>query len=96
MTGGCWVAHPASNMAATISDRNFTLHSLAPLTPCARRRYRSGRFYRVPIHDDRRRYPQAIAAVDDELFQLCKFLNEKRDIETSFRLYRLWTTLPTF
>jgi hypothetical protein len=44
MTGGCWVAHPASNITATITDRNFTLHSLAPLTPCARRRYRCGRF----------------------------------------------------
>ena len=33
MTGGCWGAHPtASNMAATINDRNFTLRSLAPLT----------------------------------------------------------------
>ena len=96
MTGGCWVAHPASNMAATISDRNFTLHSLAPLTPCARRRYRSGRFYGVPfmmIDDDTLKQ---LLRINDELFQLCKFLNEKRDIETSFRLYRLWTTLPTF
>ena len=40
MTGGCWVVHLASNITATITDRNFTLHSLAPLTPCARRRYR--------------------------------------------------------
>src|SRR5262249_61752475 len=55
MTGGCWLAHPASNMAATISDRNFTVRSLAPFTPCARR-YRCGRL-RSSIHDDRRRYP---------------------------------------
>jgi len=27
--------------------------------------------------------------INDALFQLCKFLNEKRDIETSSRLMRL-------
>jgi hypothetical protein len=38
MTGGCWGAHPTtSNVPAMITDRNFTLLSLAPLTPCARR-----------------------------------------------------------
>jgi hypothetical protein len=43
MTGGRG-AHPAaSNIAATISDRNFTHPSLAPLTPCARACW-SGRF----------------------------------------------------
>jgi hypothetical protein len=32
MTGRCWVAHPAaSNVPATISDRNFILRSLAAL-----------------------------------------------------------------
>src|SRR5262249_16388318 len=62
MIWGCWLAHPAaSNMAAPISDRNFTLRSLAPFTPCARRRYRCDRFMRVPFHDDRRRYSQATA-----------------------------------
>src|SRR5262245_12110397 len=41
MTGGCCGAHPAANnMATTISDRNFTLRSLARLTARARRRYR--------------------------------------------------------
>jgi hypothetical protein len=41
VTGGRWVAHPtASNMIAMISDLNFTVPILAPLTPCARRRYR--------------------------------------------------------
>jgi hypothetical protein len=39
MTGGCWVAHPASNITATITDRNFIRLSLAPLTPCVRWRY---------------------------------------------------------
>jgi hypothetical protein len=47
MTGGCWVAHPASNITATISDRNFTLHSLAPLIPCARRPYEDQRHHRM-------------------------------------------------
>jgi hypothetical protein len=39
MTGGCWVAHPARNIAATISDRNVIRLSLAALTPPARWRY---------------------------------------------------------
>jgi hypothetical protein len=30
---------------------------------------------------------------NDELMQLCKFLNEKRDMETSSRLIPSWTTL---
>ena len=45
MTGACWVAHPAaSNIPATISDRNFIRRSLAALTPCARWRYRFASF----------------------------------------------------
>jgi hypothetical protein len=89
MTGGCWGAHPASNMAATISDRNFTLHSLAPLTPCARRRYRCGRFYGVPfmmIDDDTLKQRLRI---NDELLQLCKRLTDNRDMETSSHLIPL-------
>ena len=39
MTGGCWVAHPVSNITATISDRNFMHYTLAALTPCARWQY---------------------------------------------------------
>jgi hypothetical protein len=31
--------------------------------------------------------------INDELLQLCKRLNEKRDMET---LYPSWTTSPTF
>jgi len=55
MTGGCWGAHPAaSNMAATINDRNFILRSLAALTPHARWRYRCGRFTEVFSYDDDR------------------------------------------
>ena len=34
--------------------------------------------------------------INDELLQLCKFLNEKRDMETSSRLIPSWTTSPTF
>jgi hypothetical protein len=34
--------------------------------------------------------------IDDELLQLCRWLNEKRDMETSSRLYHWWTTLRTF
>jgi hypothetical protein len=35
--------------------------------------------------------------INDALFQLCKFLNQKRDTETSSRLMPCyWTTLPTF
>ena len=87
MTGGCWVAHPAaSNMAAPISNRNFTLRSLAPLTPCARRRYSYGRFTGVPfmmIDDDTLKQ---LLRINDGLFQLCKWLTEKGDIETSSRL----------
>jgi len=41
------------------------------------------------IHDDRRRYPQALLRINDELLQLCKWLNEKRDMETSSRLIPL-------
>jgi hypothetical protein len=40
----------------------------------------------MTIDDD---YPQATSADNDELLQLCKFLNEKRDIETSSRLIPL-------
>src|SRR5262249_51997601 len=36
----CCIAHPASNNAATISDRNFTHYILAPLTPSVTWRYR--------------------------------------------------------
>jgi hypothetical protein len=88
MTGGCWVAHPASNMAAATIDRNFTLHSLASLTPCARRRYRCGPFYGV-IHDDRRRYPQTAATNQRWIVPVVKWLNEKRDTEISSRLIPL-------
>jgi hypothetical protein len=34
--------------------------------------------------------------INDELMQLCKWLNEKRDMETSSRLIPSWTTSPTF
>ena len=34
--------------------------------------------------------------INDALMQLCKLLNEKRDIETSSRLYPSWTTSPQF
>jgi hypothetical protein len=34
--------------------------------------------------------------INDELMQLCKSLTEKRDIETSSRLYRSWTISRTF
>jgi hypothetical protein len=30
--------------------------------------------------------------INDELLQLCKFLNEKLDMETSPVLYHWWTT----
>jgi hypothetical protein len=33
---------------------------------------------------------------NDELLQLCKWLNEKRDMETSSRPYPSWTISPTF
>jgi hypothetical protein len=83
-------AHPTtSNIPAMISDRNFTLPSLAPLTPCARRRYRCGRFYGVPfmmIDDDTLK---KLLRIEDELMQLCKWLNEKQDMETSSRLIPL-------
>jgi hypothetical protein len=89
MTGGCWVAHPASNITATITDRNFTLHSLAPLTPCDRRRYRCGRFYGVPFMMIDDNTLKQLLRINDELFQLCKWLNEKRDTEISSRLIPL-------
>src|SRR5262245_8545557 len=82
------MAHPASNIAATVSDRNFTVRSLAPLTLCARRRHRCGRFKGVPFND-RRRYPQATATNYDGLFLLCKQLTDKGEIETSSRLIPL-------
>jgi hypothetical protein len=34
--------------------------------------------------------------INDELMQLCKWLNEKRDMETSSRLIPVVTILPTF
>ena len=34
--------------------------------------------------------------INDELMQLCKFLNEKRDMETSSRLIPLVDDLTTF
>ena len=34
--------------------------------------------------------------INDELLQLSKWLNEKRDMETSSRLYPSWTTSPIF
>jgi hypothetical protein len=35
--------------------------------------------------------------INDELFEICKWLNERRDMETSSRLSSLsWTTSPTF
>jgi len=40
-------------------------------------------------HDDRRRYPEATITINDELFKVCKWLNEKHDIETSSRLIPL-------
>jgi hypothetical protein len=38
------------------------------------------------IHDDTLKQ---LLRIDDELMQLCKFLNEKRDMETSSRLIPL-------
>jgi hypothetical protein len=69
MTGGRWGAHPAaSNIPAVISDRNFTLRSLAPLSPGARRRYRCGRF--VMIDDDTLKQ---LLRINDELMQYAGF-----------------------
>jgi hypothetical protein len=34
--------------------------------------------------------------INDELMQLCKWLNEKRDMELHPDLYRWWTTLRIF
>src|SRR5262245_49306307 len=82
MTGGCWVAHPAASNMTTINDRNFTLRSLAPLTPRARWRYTLAAL-RSSIHDDRQRYLNRLLRINDGLFQLCKSLTDKRDIETS-------------
>jgi hypothetical protein len=85
MTRGCWGAHPAaSNIPPTISDRKFTLRSLAPLTRCARRRYRCGRF--MMIDDDTLKQ---LLRINDELLRLCKFLNEKCNMRTSSRLIPL-------
>jgi hypothetical protein len=44
---------------------------------------------RSSIHEDRRRYPKQLLRINDELLQLCKWLNEKRDMETSSRLIPL-------
>jgi hypothetical protein len=41
------------------------------------------------IYDDRRRNAQEMLRINDELLQVCKFLNEKRDMETSSRLIPL-------
>jgi hypothetical protein len=41
------------------------------------------------IHDDRRRYLKQLLRINDDLLQLCKWLNEKRDMETSSRLIPL-------
>jgi hypothetical protein len=89
MTGGCWVAHPAaSNIPATISDRNFILCSLAALTPHASWRYRGVRFTSTFMAIDDNTFKQLLR-INDELLQLCKWLNEKRDMETSSRLIPL-------
>jgi hypothetical protein len=34
--------------------------------------------------------------VNDELLQLCKWLNEERDMASSSRLYLSWTISPIF
>jgi hypothetical protein len=43
----------------------------------------------VDCHDVRRRYLKQLLRINDELLQLCKFLNEKHDMETSSRLIPL-------
>jgi hypothetical protein len=49
--------------------------------------------FRMIIDDDTLKQ---LLRINDELFQLCKWLNEKRDTETSSRLNHSWTTSPTF
>ena len=34
--------------------------------------------------------------INDELLQLCKWLNEMRDMKLHLALYHSWTTSPTF
>jgi hypothetical protein len=83
----------ASNMAAAISDRNFIHRSLSALTPHVRRRYRP--LYGVTfmmIDDDTLKQ---LLRINDEVLQLCKWLNENRDIETSSALYLSWTNSLT-
>jgi hypothetical protein len=54
------------------------------------RSYATRLLLRQLLHDDRRRYPQEqLLRINDELMQLCKRLNEKRDMETSSRLIPL-------
>jgi hypothetical protein len=48
---------------------------------------------RMMIDDDTLKQLQRI---NDELMQLCKWLNEKRDMETSSRLIPLVMIAPTF
>ena len=88
MTGGCWVAHPAASNMATINDRNFTLRSLAPLTPCARWRC-TWPPYGVPAMMIDDHTLKQLLRINDELFQLCRSVTDKRHIETSSRLIPL-------
>ena len=56
------------------------------MTLSARRRYWCGRFtgiHSMMIDDDTLK---KLLRINDELLQLCKWLNEKRDMETSSRL----------
>jgi hypothetical protein len=74
-------------MAAAISDRNFMHRSLSALTPHARRRYRPLYGVHMTMIDDNTL--KQLLRINDELMQLCNWLNEKRDIETSSRLIPL-------
>jgi len=40
--------------------------------------------------------PKQLLRINDALFQLCKQLTEKRDIELHLALYHSWTPLPPF
>jgi hypothetical protein len=85
------VAQLARTIAATMSNPTaLRIPGILPaLTPCASWRYRFPILVdcsHMMIDDDTLKQ---LLRINDELLQLCKWLNEKHDMETSSRLIPL-------